>query len=192
DCSTDNTADDIGNQFNILKLPVNLGIGGAVQAGYLFADENDFDIAIQVDGDGQHKPEDILKLVNHLVISNTDMVVGSRFIENVTYTPPLARRVGMAFSRGLLYLGTGTRVEDTTSGFRAINRKLISFFARNYTTTFAGVIPLAMLLKNGYKLEEIPAQFEYRTHGKSSINFLKSIYYPLQTTISLLGVLIRK
>ena len=176
----------------VVSLPVNLGIGGAVQAGYLYARDNAFDFALQIDGDGQHDPTDIPKLLNELRTRQVDMVIGSRFIgETVEYTPSRFRSYGMLFSRTLLKWGTKKSVYDTTSGFRVINRKLIDLFSEDYPRVFAGVVPLVIVAKNNYTFSEIKANFRYRQHGSSSINILKSFFYPFNITLAIVGVLLK-
>lgn len=194
DASTDETRKrSLDAAVPVVSLPVNLGIGGAMQTGYRFARDHEFDIAVQIDGDGQHDAADILKLIDTLQERGLDMVIGSRFVEGAPhYKPSFARKLGMLFSQALLYMGTGKRVFDTTSGFRAVNRPLIELFARNYPQSFAGVVPLVLASRKGYRFLEIPASFKYRAHGASSINFFKSAFYPIQISLAIIGVLIRR
>jgi len=177
---------------NVISLPVNLGIGGAVQTGFCHALRYGYDYAVQVDGDGQHDAADIKMLLNTLERESVDFVIGSRFKDSGDYKPSLPRKIGMRFSRQLLYLGTGKRVLDTTSGFRAINRRMIEFFAANYATMFAGVTSLALAFRNGFTFVEVPARFHYRQFGASSINWVKAVFYPFQVSLAVLEVLLRK
>jgi glycosyltransferase involved in cell wall biosynthesis len=192
DGSTDLTKEK-AKEANLLvvSLPVNLGIGGAVQAGYKYANDNGYDIVVQYDGDGQHSVDDILILINTLIQEEVNIVIGSRFIEKTNYKPSLARKIGMLFSEKLLYLGTGKIVKDTTSGFRAIDKKAIELFCKDYPEMFAGVIPLVIAFRSGLSYKEIRSNFEYRAVGKSSINLYKSIFYPIKISLAIFSVLLR-
>lgn len=193
DCSTDKTREEVLNAGStVVSLPVNLGIGGAAQTGFRHAMRHGYDYAVQVDGDGQHDPRDIAMLLDALEQENVDFVIGSRFKGDCSYKPSLPRRIGMQFSRQLLYLGTGRRVLDTTSGFRAINRRMIEFFSSNYATMFAGVTSLAMAFRNGFTFVEVPARFHYRKFGTSSIDWVKALFYPFQVSLAVLEVLLRR
>lgn len=175
----------------VISLPVNLGIGGAVQTGYKYAKNYNYDIVVQYDGDGQHNANEILNLIEVLEAENVDIVIGSRFIENTDYVPPLARKFGMIFSEKLLYLGTGKTVKDTTSGFRAINKRAINLFCKDYPEMFAGVIPLVTAFRSGLSYKEVRSNFKHRSFGKSSINFSKSVFYPIKISLAILSALLR-
>ena len=133
DCSTDNTAEICRrNHFHVLNLPVNLGIGGAVQTGYLYGWRQGYDVAVQVDGDGQHDPMFLGKMAEYLEKENLDMVIGSRFIEKKGFQSSGARRVGIRYFSWLIHLLTRVRITDPTSGLRMVNRKIMKEFSLNY------------------------------------------------------------
>jgi len=170
----------------VINLPFNLGIGGAMQTGYMFARDNNYDIAVQVDGDGQHNPSDIQKLVKPVIDNLTDMAIGSRYISRTSYKSTHLRRIGMIFFSALIAFLTGNRVKDTTSGFRVVNRKIINYFAKNYPTDYPEVDVLVKLHKKGFRIMEIPVEMNKRQCGKSSITPFRSVYYMIKVSISLL------
>ena len=177
--------------YLVVSLPINLGIGGAVQTGYKYAMANDYDIVVQYDGDGQHCVDDILFLVDTLIDHKVNIVIGSRFIEKTDYRPSLARKLGMLFSEKLLYLVTGKVVKDTTSGFRALDKKAIELFSTDYPEMFAGVIPLVIAFRNGLSYKEVKSKFKYRVVGKSSINVYKSFFYPIKVSLAVFSIVLR-
>jgi len=170
----------------IINLPFNLGIGGAMQTGYMFARDNNYDIAVQVDGDGQHNPSDIQKLVKPVIDNLTDMVIGSRYISRTSYKSTYLRRIGMVFFSALVAFLTGNRVRDTTSGFRVVNRDIINYFAKNYPIDYPEVDVLVKLHKKGFRIMEIPVEMNRRQCGRSSITPFRSVYYMIKVSISLL------
>jgi len=174
------------NGVKVLKLPYNLGIGGAVQTGYLYAKENNYDIAIQLDGDGQHDPAYIGDLIAPLLSGRADMVIGSRYVKKTGYTSKLSRRIGMLFFSGLITLLTGNPIKDTTSGFRAVNRNILEYFADNYPSDYPEVDVLVRLHKKKFKVMEIPVEMKERQGGTSSITPLRSVYYMIKVSIVLL------
>lgn len=179
--------------WNIINHIINLGIGGARQVGYQYAKRYDYDFVAQIDGDGQHNPADIPYLLKALEEKSADIIVGSRFVGvKQNYTPPVLRRLGMFFSQMLLFLSANININDTTSEFRVINRKVIDSFSKAYPQMFTGVISLALAARLGFRIIEMPASFHYRKNGKSSINWLKSIYYPFKISLAILGVIIGK
>ena len=177
DCSKDKTLDICKeNNLNVIDLPVNLGIGGAVQTGYKYAAENNYDIAIQMDADGQHKPEYIYNLIK-TVNDGNDMVIASRFIEKNGFQSTFLRRLGINLYSKLIKLFSGITIKDTTSGYRAVNKRIIRYFAENYPVDYPEPETNAILAKAKCKIKEIPVIMEERTGGKSSITAFKSIYY---------------
>ena len=133
DCSTDRTKEICETEkFNVVHLPVNLGIGGAVQTGYLYAARNGYDIAVQIDGDGQHDPKFLSKMAEFIEAEHADMVIGSRFINKEGFQSSGARRVGIKYFTMLIKLLTGAKITDPTSGLRMVNREIIEFFAEEY------------------------------------------------------------
>ena len=184
DGSTDNTFNEACKYgVMVIDLPCNLGIGGAMQTGYMYAYKNDYDIAVQVDGDGQHDPSDIEEIIKPVMNNEVDMIIGSRFINKTGYKSTIFRRSGMIYFTNLIKILTGKRIEDTTSGFRAVNRKIIELFAKDYPLEYPEVEVIVKLSKMGYKIKEIPVFMHKRNFGKSSITPIKSIYYMIRVTI---------
>lgn len=187
DCSTDNTLQILVDEgFNYLDLPVNLGIGGAVQAGYRYAEENGYDIAVQVDGDGQHDPEYLGKMAEELEKSEADMIIGSRFIEKKGFQSSALRRVGIKYFTGLIKMVTGKTVTDPTSGLRMIGRNVIEEFADKYPRDYPEPESVVAILKHRRKVVEIPVKMRERQGGTSSIHMWKSVYYMIKVTIAIL------
>jgi glycosyltransferase involved in cell wall biosynthesis len=195
DGSTDNTAKVAAAAgVPVISHPINLGIGGAVQSGYLYALENDYDVAVQVDGDGQHDARHIPELLAHLRDTpGLNMVTGSRFVEQIdgNYQSSASRRVGIRLFAKLLSSITGRRVTDPTSGFRMVDRRGIELFARDYPHDYPEVE--AVLLLHFHKLEgaELPVRMRERYSGVSSINAHRSIYYMIKVSLAILVGLLR-
>ena len=187
DGSIDNTLTILNNNnFNYLNLPTNLGIGGAVQTGYKYALYNNYDIAIQFDGDGQHNAEFIPELI-HEIENGNDLVIGSRFLDNLDgFKSTKTRRSGIKLLSNLIKLCTGKKITDPTSGFRACNRKIIKLFSMNYPYDYPEPDTIVKVIKKGFKVKEIPVVMNRREHGKSSINILKSIYYMVKVSLSII------
>jgi len=194
DGSTDNTREAAAvHGVKVISLPFNLGIGCAVQTGYLYAQKHNYDIAVQVDADGQHSPRDIPRLLDALVKSEADIVVGSRFLaDSGAYDCSLPRRAGIFYFSWLLSAIMGRRITDPTSGFRAANKKVISLFAKEYPPDYPEVDSLVLLWKNGFFSNEIPVKMASRQGGRSSISFLKAFYYMVKVTLSVGIHLLRK
>lgn len=193
DFSTDNTPALLKeNQVQFLSLPANLGIGGAVQTGFKYAYARGYDVAIQVDGDGQHDPRQIKLLLETMISSGTDVVIGSRYLEKTGYKTPVFRRIGMILFSLFTGLITGQKITDTTSGFRALNRKAVEFFAENYPVDFPDAEAVIMLLKNGFKIKEISVIIRQRALGQSTTGFIKSVYYPFRSLIGIFAIFIRE
>lgn len=176
----------------VIDLPFNLGIGGAMQTGYLYAFKNKYDIAIQIDADGQHNSEYIKNLIQPILNEEADMVIGSRYLEKTQYKSTLFRRLGMIYFTAIIKLFTGNRVTDTTSGYRAVNRKVIKMFAREYPEDYPEVEVLVWLKKRRLKIKEISVEMNERTTGKSSITPFKSLYYMIKVTLGIIISSIRK
>lgn len=177
DCSKDSTLSICkNNNLNVIDLPVNLGIGGAVQTGYKYAYQNDYDIAIQMDADGQHNPKYVKELVQAIEEGN-DMVIASRFIDKKGFQSTFLRRMGINLYSTLIKLFSGVTIKDTTSGYRAVNKRIIKYFAKNYPVDYPEPETNAILAKTKCKIKEIPVEMEERTGGKSSITAIKSVYY---------------
>lgn len=186
DCSTDATK-ILLKQFKapFLDLPVNLGIGGGVQSGYIYARENGYDIAVQMDGDGQHLPEYLETVITPIKSGEANFVVGSRFIENEGFQSSKLRRLGINLLSSVLKIVTGTKVLDVTSGFRAVDRNGIELFSRDYAQDYPEPEALAVALRSGLKVKEVPVQMKARDAGISSISGFKNIYYMIKVTLAL-------
>jgi hypothetical protein len=177
----------------VVRLPFNLGIGAAVQTGFRYALEGDYDVAVRLDGDGQHDAGELGKLLEPLERGDADVVTGSRFRESDdAYRPPLARRLGITWFARLVSLLSGQRVTDTTSGFQALNRRGIALFARDYPSDYPEVEATVLLLKHKLRLVEVPVQMREREHGSSSITFLRSVYYAIKVTLALFVAMARR
>ena len=189
DGSKDNTKNIcIDNKLNFIDLPVNLGIGGAVQAGYKYALYNDYDIAIQFDGDGQHDASYIEKLVEEIINGN-DIAIGSRFVSNLSeFKSTAVRRIGINFLSRLIKICTKRRIYDPTSGFRACNKKIIKEFASDYPIDYPEPDTIVTIIKKGYKASEIPVKMNERKEGKSSLNsnIIKPLYYMIKVSIAII------
>jgi glycosyltransferase involved in cell wall biosynthesis len=184
DGSKDGTADIIREEgFPSLRHAVNLGIGGSMQSGYRYAQQNGYAYAIQLDADGQHRPEDIAKLVEEIGRSGCDMVIGSRFVRRSGYRGSPMRRIGIFYFHWLVRLLTGVRIYDPTSGFRIVNRRTIELFSRSYPTDYPEVEVLVSLAKRGLRMKEIGVEMRSRQGGASSINWKKSVYYMMKVTM---------
>ncbi|MEF2879310.1 MAG: glycosyltransferase family 2 protein [Blautia sp.] len=192
DCSTDNTAEICRrNHFHVLNLPVNLGIGGAVQTGYLYGWRQGYDVAVQVDGDGQHDPMFLGKMAEYLEKENLDMVIGSRFIEKKGFQSSGARRVGIRYFSWLIHLLTRVRITDPTSGLRMVNRKIMKEFSLNYPKDYPEPESVVAIICRGYQVKEIPVIMRERMGGVSSISMKKSLYYMVKVSLAILFEKIR-
>lgn len=186
DGSTDLTskiAKDAGAQ--VMDLPINLGIGGAMQTGYRYAYEKGYDIAIQVDGDGQHDPEEIPKLLKAFGKREVDMVIGSRFIGDSEFKSSIMRRIGISILSGVISAIVRQKITDPTSGFRAANRKTIQLFSSDYPQDYPEPEALILLHQCGLKMMEVPVGMNMRFSGESSITKLRSIYYMVKVLLAI-------
>lgn len=182
----------IDSCMKYISLTNNLGIGGAMQCGYIYAASNGYDYVIQIDGDGQHPPEELKKLLLSADKFEEDLIIGSRFISDSSYRPSITRKLGMIYSSWLLKFVAGQKIYDTTSGFRLTKNKLIHFFSNEYPQHEAGLVSLLMAAKAGFRFKEIPIQMNQRQTGKSSINITRALFYPFKTVINSIAVIIRK
>jgi glycosyltransferase involved in cell wall biosynthesis len=177
----------------VLRLPFNLGIGGAVQTGFKFAFENDYDIAVRVDGDGQHDPAQLARILAPVLRGDADIVVGSRFAaEEGGYRSSRSRRVGIRILAAVVSRIVGQRVTDTTSGFQALNRQGIALFARDYPHDYPEVEATVMVFRHRLRLEEVPVSMRERGGGESSITALRSIYYMVKVLLAIFVGLFRR
>lgn len=193
DCSTDATPHIIDKlPCTALHLPINLGIGGAVQTGFKYAFENGFDYAIQIDGDGQHPSEEIPKLLQLLQKNNWNVVIGSRFISNEGFQSTLFRRIGIAHFRYLNKLLVGIDIKDSTSGFRLLDRKALELVSQYYPDEYPEPEAIIMYAKNKLKIGEVPVVMRERQGGFSSIGGTQSIYYMFKVTLAVIFSFIKK
>lgn len=189
DGSTDNTEQILTqNNINHIKLVNNLGIGGAVQTGYKYAYENNYDIAIQFDGDGQHDVTFVSKICQPLIDGQADMCIGTRYLDKSSskFQSTFMRRLGANIISVFIKLMTGTKITDPTSGFRAANKKVIEEFAQSYPTEYPEPESTVSLLVNGYRLKEEPVSMNERTGGVSSIRLWKTIDYMVKVVLSII------
>ena len=193
DGSKDNTYSEAkAAGVKVLDLPINLGIGGAVQAGYLYAYKNGYDFAFQLDGDGQHDPKYIDIMVEDLKNKEADMIIGSRFIEKTGYEQTFFRKIGNKCISFLIKILTGKKIYDTTSGFRGVNRDIIEIFSRKYPYDYPEPETNMQLILQGKKVKEIPMEMKKRETGKSFVSPFKSIQYMLKVSLALGIAKIRK
>ena len=193
DCSTDETRAICEREgYPVINLPINLGIGGAVQTGYKYAWKNGYDCAVQVDGDGQHDVDSLRAMVKALEEEQVNMVIGSRFIEKMGFQSSGIRRIGIRFFTLWIKLLTGTRITDATSGLRMIDRNLIELFAEEYPQDYPEPESTVAALRRGYRVKEVPVVMHERVGGKSSISPLKSVYYMVKVPIAMLIERMRK
>lgn len=172
--------------YNVLNLPINLGIGGAVQTGYKYARENDYDIAVQIDGDGQHNPMYIEDMIEQMTQEDADVVIGSRFINKEGFQSSAARRAGINMLSALIKVCTGRRIYDVTSGYRLVNKRFISIFADDYSRDYPEPEAIVTAVMWGGKIVETPVVMNERESGTSSINFRKSFYYMIKVTLAII------
>lgn len=185
DCSVDDTKRLLEeNGINHINLPINTGIGGAVQTGYLYAKRYGYDIAIQVDGDGQHDAKFLEKMADIMEEENMDMLIGSRFIEKEGFQSSLMRRIGIRYFTVLIKLFTGKAITDPTSGMRMANRRVIEYFAEEYPKDYPEPETVVTILKRKLVVKEIPVEMKERQAGVSSISPKKSIYYMIKVSLA--------
>lgn len=183
DGSSDATASKAGTAgATVIRMPVNIGIGGAVQAGYMYALRRRFGVAVQVDGDGQHDPEEIVRLLAPLLSGEADLIVGSRWLGRGHYSGSRTRRVGMRLLAQFVHWKTGLVLTDPTSGFRAIGPSGLQLFTKNYPADFPEVEALVLAAKAGLRVMEVPVRMRPRLHGRSSIGGVKAAYYMLRVS----------
>ena len=194
DASTDDTAalaESVG--ATVLRVPFNVGIGGAVQTGFRFALAEGYDTAVRLDGDGQHDASELGKLLAPLERGEADFVVGSRFVDSGgTYRPPLARRIGIKVFARLVSLLARQRVTDTTSGFLALDRVGIELFAAEYPHDYPEVEATLVALRSGLRLSQVQVEMRERETGSSSITFVRSLYYIVKVLLALLVASLRR
>lgn len=187
DCSTDGTEQVLREaSANYISASVNMGIGGAVQAGYRYAKENNYDIAIQVDGDGQHDVSYVPDMIKILESGEADIVKGSRFITKEGSQSSYTRRIGIKILSALVWIACGKHIYDVTSGFRAINRRFIELYSVDYPGDYPEPEIIVLAVLYGGRIKEMPVVMNDREHGQSSINFKKSVYYMIKVSLAIL------
>jgi glycosyltransferase involved in cell wall biosynthesis len=186
DCSKDRTAQKLrGAGCAHLNLPCNLGVGGAMQAGFRYAVEHGFDYALRLDGDGQHPPGECEALIERMARGDVDMVVGSRFLADGGYTSTRVRQIGIAGLAAFLSYACRQKITDPTSGFQVVNRAVLLYFASQYPVDYPEPESLALLSRQGYRFAEAPAKFRERRYGTSSIRRWGTIYYMFKACLAL-------
>lgn len=193
DCSQDHTA-DIASKLDctLINLPVNLGIGGAVQTGFKYAFENNYDFAMQVDGDGQHPPSEIPKFLKAITQNEFDVIIGSRFIENEGFQSTFSRRIGITFFKHLIRFLCGITITDSTSGFRIINREALAVVKEYYPDDYPEPESIILYKRNNLTIGEIPVKMLKRQGGISSIRKFTSIYYMIKVSLAIFFTYIKK
>lgn len=194
DASTDDTVDVArAHGARVLALPFNVGIGGAVQTGFRYARDEGYDVAVRLDGDGQHAAKELGKLLAPIRAGEADLVVGSRFVDPAgSYRPPFARRMGIRVFARLVSLLGGQKVTDTTSGFSALDRTAIELFATAYPHDYPEVESTLVALRSGLRLVQVQVDMRERQAGSSSITFVRSLYYIVKVMLALLVASLRR
>lgn len=192
DCSKDNTLKICLEQgYPVLNLPCNMGIGGGVQTGYLYAARNGYDLAVQFDGDGQHNAAYLEEMAEKLESEKLDMLIGSRYIQKQGFQSSGARRMGIKYFTELIKLVTGATITDPTSGMRMVNAETIALFAEDYPKDYPEPESVVTLLKKKKKVKELPVTMNAREEGVSSISPVKAVYYMIKVSIAILIAAVR-
>ena len=194
DGSTDRTAAVASeSRAQVVSLPFNLGIGGAVQTGLKYARDHNFDIAVQIDADGQHDPSELPKLLAPLIEGKADVVVGSRFLGEKNYKAPMVRRVGIRIFARIVSAVVGQPLTDTSSSFRAFGRRTIAYFARDYPHGFVETVEATVIAARcGLRLQEVPVVMRQRVMGQSSLTLPLSIYYSIKVLVAVFVGIFRR
>jgi glycosyltransferase involved in cell wall biosynthesis len=179
-------------QAVVIDLPANIGIGGAVQTGFIYSRRKDYDLAVQIDGDGQHDAAEIEKLIEPILTQKADMVIGSRFLSQSKYKGTTWRRLGIKIFALLNLIFLGEKITDSTSGFRAFNRRAIEILSQDYPDDFPEPETIFFLKKKGLKVMEVPVSMNFRQAGRSSLTLFKSIYYMIKVTLAISILMLRK
>ncbi|TXK85798.1 glycosyltransferase family 2 protein [Paenibacillus sp. N3.4] len=168
----------------VIDLPVNLGIGGAMQTGYLYAYRHEYDLAVQIDADGQHDPKELTQIMEPILSGTVDCCIGSRFLHKTAYRSAWNRRLGILFFTWMIQWMTGKTFTDPTSGFRAVNRRLIDLFAHDYPEDYPEVEAIVLLERKKFIVQEVSVRMHARKTGRSSITPLKSLYYMMKVSLA--------
>jgi glycosyltransferase involved in cell wall biosynthesis len=193
DGSTDRTAEVArAAGANVISLPFNLGIGGAVQTGFRYAWEQGFDVAVRADGDGQHDPAELDAILRPVLADEADVAVGSRFIGGAGYRSSRSRRAGIRLLAWIVSALTRQRITDPTSGFQAVNRLGIRLFAADYPHDYPEAEATVMVFKHRLRLQEVPVTMRARESGRSSITTVHSVYYMVKVVLAIFVALFRR
>ena len=186
DGSTDSTP-RIAREERVLILnhPYNMGIGATMQTGFRYAFRAGYDLVVQTDGDGQHNPEFLPSLIQPILEKRCNLVIGSRYLSEGGFKSTLPRQVGIKFFTCLLRVFTGKRVTDPTSGFRAMDRKVIELFSEEYPSDYPEVEALLSVHKTSLTFEEVETTMRDRQGGTSSIGALSALYYMVKVTLAI-------
>ncbi len=186
DCSEDGTGSRcLENDIKVIDHAINLGIGGAVQTGYRYAAAGGYEVAVQIDGDGQHDAAYLGVMYDALVKENADMVIGSRFLVNEGFRSSPLRRIGIRYFSVLIKILTGQTITDPTSGYRMVGSRLINEFADDYPQDYPEPESVVRAIRQGKKIVEVPVRMRDRSFGKSSIGLAASVYYMIKVTIAI-------
>jgi hypothetical protein len=177
---------------HVVALPFNIGIGGAVQTGFRFAWEGGYELAVRLDGDGQHDPAQLRTVVEPVVAGEADLAIGSRFLEGGGYRSSAARRIGIRVLARVVSWIAHQRLTDTTSGFQALNRRAIRLFAADLPHDYPEVEGLVMAIRHHLRVKEVPVTMREREHGRSSIGSLASVYYMIKVLLAVFVDLFRR
>lgn len=192
DGSKDRTAETASAKgAKVVSLPFNLGIGAAMQTGYKYAAEGGYDVAVQFDGDGQHKAEEVGNILRPIVAGQADISVGSRFLNKGSYEAELARLLGIGILSRFISIVIGQKITDPTSGFRAVNRNVISYFVSFYPDDYPEPEVLVLLHRSGFRIAEVPTEMRKRLLGNSSITLIRGFYYMVKVVLAIFVDLIK-
>ena len=173
-------------KYEVLNLPINMGIGGAVQTGYRYARDNGYNAAVQIDGDGQHDVAFLGSMLQLIESGQADVVIGSRFVEKEGFQSSQIRRIGIRFLSSLGWILTGVRVKDITSGYRVVNRRFIQIFAEDYPADYPEPEAMVITAVHGGRIAEYPVVMKERENGESSITLKKSVYYMCKVSLAMI------
>lgn len=176
----------------VIDLPYNLGIGGAIQTGFVYALREHYDVAVQFDGDGQHQADEIPKILEPYKQGDADIIVGSRFLSEGGFTSSMQRRLGAIILSFVVSLLIRKRITDTTSGFRVYGKRAIEFFSSMYPEDYPEVEAFILAHKRGLVIKEVPAEILPRVAGKSSITFTRAVYYMVKVLLAVFVDLLKK
>ena len=193
DCSTDATAEIAARAgVSVVHLPFNVGIGGAMQTGYQYARDHGFEVAIQIDSDGQHDAAEVAKLLEPLVRGEAEMVIGTRFAGVGAYKATPGRRIGMVMFSAVARMLVKLKITDPTSGFRAVGRHGIALFASEYPHDFPEVESNVLAARHGLRIVEVPVQMRERAAGRSSVTTIRGTYFVIRILLALFVSLFRR